>query len=440
MKPFSILVTIILGVASLGVVVWVGQYRASGLLDSKSNKPTPEAPAPTVEDLPLPKSGPYGKAEIEESSFNFGTNYVGAEDKHTFTIKNSGEGLLEIKLGKPTCQCTVGEVTKVDGEVIKQGPFPPGERVLVESKESVNILVKWIMKHEVESFRQSVPVITTDPDRRTIDLEVTGKVDQPIHLTPGGFWDIGEMSRTEPTKIQGYVFTAVYPEFVLTEVPREKTSAKITFEPASTEFLESKSAKSGYVITAEISPNIPIGLFREVIQLKAYPPKAAVETAEAPKIDVEKPDADKPDAAGADAAKEEDTKHLQLEFTLAGHRPGPIDVRSPVNGGFNPTSNRLIFGVFPAAEGKKMKVSLYVKGMTEELVLTSVEPADARFKIKLTNTGKTLGLTKIYDLEVEIPPGPTGRHNEKDAEIIDLKLNHPEAPDFKLLIDYNAKN
>ena len=37
MKSFSILVTIILGVASLGLVVWVGQYKASGLLDSASS-------------------------------------------------------------------------------------------------------------------------------------------------------------------------------------------------------------------------------------------------------------------------------------------------------------------------------------------------------------------------------------------------------------------
>ena len=94
---------------------------------------------------------------------------------------------------------------------------------------------------------------------------------------------------------------------------------------------------------------------------------------------------------------------MDLEFTLAAHRPGPIDVRGPVGCGFNPSSNRLIFGTFPAAEGKKAKITLYVKGMTEELVLKSVEPADTPVKINLADTGKMLGNSKAYLVEVEIP-------------------------------------
>ena len=77
------------------------------------------------------------------------------------------------------------------------------------------------------------------------------------------------MSRSEPTKAQGFVFSAVYSEFKVSEEPREKSPAKITFTPADQAFLESKNAKCGYLITAEIDPtNIPIGLYREAIKLR----------------------------------------------------------------------------------------------------------------------------------------------------------------------------
>jgi hypothetical protein len=77
--------------------------------------------------------------------------------------------------------------------------------------------------------------------------------------------------------------------------------------------------------------------------------------------------------------------------------------------------------------------------MTEDLVLKGVEPADSRFKVTM-DQGKVLGNTKSYVVEVTIPPGPSGKHRDDKAETIDLKLNHPDAPDLRLLIDYNAKD
>ena len=101
-------------------------------------------------------------------------------------------------------------------------------------------------------------------------------------------------------------------------------------------------------------------------------------------------------------------------------------------------SNRLVFQDFPAATGKTVKMTLFVKGMDEALVLKSVEPDDTRFKVSLHEADKALGKSKSYVLEVEIPPGPVGPHRGNDVEVLKLKLNHPEAPDFKLLLDYNA--
>ena len=391
MKPFAILLTVVLGIASLCLVAYLGRSATHA-------KPhtTPESRAAAeVDDLPMPKSGPYGKVEIDEIEHDFGVKQVGSKDEHIFKIKNVGEGPLNFKLGKPTCQCTIGEITTESGEPRKEGPLAPNE--------TVNILVKWDMKAENEKFRQAVPVYTTDPEKRHVDLSITGVIDSPIHLVPGVFWNLGDMSHIEPTKGEGFVLSSVLEAFTLTEEPRDNPQVKVTIEPGNPEVLYTKNAKSGYRIAVEVGPNVPIGTFSETINLKAV--------------------------AGEN--------EILRSFTVSARRSGPIDVRGNIGAGFNVTSNRLVFAPFPASKGKTAKLTLFVKGMDADLMLQGLEPADTPFKVTLSPP-RILGKTKSYELEVEIPPGPVGKHSEADATPLVLKLNHPEATDFKLLIDYNA--
>ena len=404
MKPFSIVLSLILGLAALSLLVWVGRFGAP-LPVVKKVDPAVETKkhVPTVEDLPMPASGPFGKAELSELEFNFGIKNVGDEDKHVFTVKNIGEGVLEFKMGKPTCQCTVGEITTQngepitkDGETVKEGSIAPGE--------SINILVKWVMKTQNEKFRQVVPVVTTDPDQRKIDLAIQGAVDQPLHLMPDSFWDFGDMSATEPSHAQGYVASKVLDNFTITEVPREDSKVKVSWEPADALTTAAYHAKCGYLIKVECSPDVPIGRYREIIKLKCV--------------------------AG-------DTE-MNIEFTVGGRRSGPIEVRGVVGATFNVESNRLFFGEFPASAGKKAKVNFIVKDLDQELALESIEPANDRIKLTVPATGKPIGKSKSYQVEVEILPGPPAKHRNEGAETLNLKFNHPGAPDFKLAVDYHA--
>lgn len=393
MKPFSIVLSLILGVSALSLVVWLGRYGGETLKISPTEKTTP---TPTVDDLPMPKSGPFGKAEVSELEYVFGVKNVGDEDKHVFTIKNIGEGPLEFKLGKPTCQCTVGEITRPNGEVASEGPIAPGE--------SINILVKWVMKAQMEKFRQVVPVFTTDADQRKIELVVSGSVDQPLHLSPEGPWELGSISTTEPSTAEGSLVSRVFTEFTLSEVPRENGRVKVTWEPVNVEELEKREVRSAFRVKVELGPDVPIGPFREAIRLKSDTPNGEVFT----------------------------------EFVVSGRRSGPIEMRGVTGANINIETNRLFFGEFPSTSGKKAKVTFVVRDFDEDLVLKSVEPADSRVKITFPETGKVIGKSKLYQVEVEIPPGPTARHRENAAEILELKFNHPTAPDFRLAVDYNA--
>ena len=408
MKPFSIVLSLILGLAALSVVVWVGRFGASLPIATKI-EPVEEVKKhiPTVDDLPMPASGPYGKAELSELEFNFGVKNVGDKDEHVFTLKNIGEGALEFKMGKPTCQCTVGEITSQNGEPLTKDGTKEGEAVKegsIAPGDSINILVKWVMKTQNEKFRQVVPVFTTDPDQRKIDLAILGAVDQPLHLMPDGFWDFGDMSATQPSRAQGYLGSKVLESFTITEVPRENSRVKVTWEPADPLMLATYQAKCGYVIKVEGSTDVPIGKFREPIKLKCQ--------------------------SGDD--------EMNVEFTVGGRRSGPIEVRGVVGATFNVESNRLFFGEFPASSGKKAKVNFIVRDLDEELMLKSIEPADARVKLTIPGTGKPFGKSKSYQVEVEIPPGLPAKHRNEDAEVLNLKFNHPGAPDFKLAVDYHA--
>ncbi len=404
MKPFSIVLSLILSLAAMSLVVWVGRFGAPLPIAPKVD-PATEAQKHilSVDDLPMPESGPFGKAELTELEFIFGVRNVGDEDKHVFTLKNIGDGVLKFKMGKPTCQCTVGEITSQngepltkDGEAVKEGSIAPGE--------SINILVKWVMKVQNDKFRQVVPVFTTDPDQRKIEFAIMGAIDQPLHLLPDGFWDFGDMSSTEPSVAQGYLSSKVLDSFTITEVPREDSKVKVTWEPADPLLLAQYQAKSGYLVKVSSSPDVPIGKFREPIQLKC---------------------------------QSGDTE-MNVDFMVGGRRSGPIEVRGAVGATFNVESNRLFFGEFPASSGKKAKVNFIVRDLDGELELKSIEPADARIKFTVPETGKPFGKSKSYQVEVEIPPGNPAKHRNEDAEILNLKFNHPGAPEFKLAVDYHA--
>ena len=435
MKPFAIIVAILLAIAAVAGVYWVGQSGASQYLQ-KSN-PNSKPPEVTRDDLVPPKHGPFGKVEVPEVEFNFGLRKTGSKDEHTFLVKNVGEGVLDLKMGKPTCQCTVGEITTNDGNTLS-GPFKIGEQIRLKPNESANILVKWVMKTDTPKFRQSVPIVTTDPDQREVNLVVTGVVNHPIQVLPGYQWELGEMSATEPSKAEGLIYSGLFDEFTLTEEPRSNAFAKVTLKPTTFEEVAKPESeqkdlpdvpkvsladaqvefKSGYRVFVEVDPKVPVGLYREIIQFKVVGKQK------------------KEDGSYLEDAEPSDEV---VSITLAGRRPGPIEMRGTDDPTvkLNIVSNRVVMGTFPADKGKKVTVTLFSKGMDQDLEMASYETKSS-IQVKFLGVGKVLGKTKSYLVEFEIPPGPPKREVENSAAEINLKFNHPASPDFKVLVDYNA--
>jgi hypothetical protein len=382
MKLPAQMLTILFVVISLGLTVWLGRYR--GAISVGTEKPSVNQDIPN--GFPISERGPYGKAVIEEVAHNFGMALLGSKGSHVFTIKNEGEGPLRVKTGTTSCsQCTLGSVSR-------EGDILPGESVEVE--------VKWEIKSSNESFRQWAEVFTTDPDQKRIELSIIGHVDRPLRLTPEGGWVLGDLSPTVPTVVRGTLYSVVLDEVTIKKFECSNPLVSVTWEPIPLDSFEVKSAKVAWSIIVSVATGAPIGPFRETVKLYTS-----------------------------------NQGETPIEFQLGGQRFGPIEFKGR---GWNSESNSVILGEFPAEKGAKVKLNLYVRDLEGELEVQAIEQRFDSAKFHVSPTGRVLGKSKMYEVEIEIPPGRSALRRGPQAEKIHLKLNHPGASEFDFYVSYHA--
>jgi hypothetical protein len=384
MKPVNLVLTVAFAIAALSVTVWLGRYQGQVPVVN------PAANVPTIDlgELPIPAQGPYGKAVASEMLFDFGMLERGDKGSHTFVIKNEGPGPLRVKRGMTSCgQCTFGTVVPEDEDI------PPGK--------SAEVKIDWKIESPQNRFRQTADVYTTDPDNKKLVFSIVGHVDTPLHLVPDGTWSLGDLSETEPTTVEGFLYSTVTDEIVIDRVECANPLVKVTWEPAAASMLEEKKAKSGLTIKVAIAPGTTIGPLRESIKLHS------------------------PIRGG-----------IEVGFSLVGKRPGPIEIKGR---NFNAENNVVKLGEFPATEGATAKLSMYVRNCEEGFEAQHVAEENGRVKVRVTPTGKSFGKSKVFDVEVEVPPGASAVRRDRNAEPVVLKLNHPSITEFKMYVDYLAK-
>lgn len=378
MKPIQLVLLVTLAVAALGLAAWMGRSPVK----SGAGKAAPLV----VPDLPLPAKGPFGKAGIKDVEFKFGTAEVGSKGSHAFIIKNEGEGPLRLKTGKTSCgQCTVAKQLPKD-------TLAPGESVEVE--------VSWEIKSSNEMFRQWAEVFTTDPDRRRIELVVEGRIERSLNLVPDGEWALGALSETAPTTVRGTVFSNMVDEIVITEVECKNPLVSVKWEPSAKRDPEAKEPKASVDVEVTVAAGAPLGLFHEVVKLHTSVKNGAT-----------------------------------VEFSLRGQRSGPIEMKGP---GWNSETNTVVLGEFPAAKGAKARLFLYVRDMEGELEVKEIIHEHDEVQIRPSTTGKPVGKSKVYEIEVEVPPGDPVYRRGKEAEAVELKLNHPAVGAFKMFVSYHS--
>jgi hypothetical protein len=341
--------------------------------------------------LPTDVSAP--RVVVDESDFNFGTMQEGRRKSHTFMFKNVGAAPLTLKVGQPTCKCTVGSVT--------EGPIPPGG--------SGSVTLEWTAVTGSGPFRQSAPVTTNDPLNSSIQLTVHGEVTQAEGIEPREFaFDtipFGESKTAEVfvlAMLQGNL--AVSNPQLSNAATRDKFDVKIV--PVEAADLPNPKAKSGVLVTLTAKPGLPIGRINQWLAL---------------------------------STNLEDGEHL--EIPISGRVVGDISVRGL---SWNEEQAMLLMGSVKSSEGKQERLNLFVRGADPETFKVEIAPSDPPELIATVGEPKKLS-DELFSvpLTVEIPIGtrPMIRTDTAQGEAgrIVLKTTHPKVKELVLGVRFSVE-
>jgi hypothetical protein len=117
--------------------------------------------------LPLPAAGGAPRAEVRETSFDFGKTTEDQALTHTFVIKNTGAAPLNIEEVDPDCACTVPSYAKT---------IPPG------GQGDLTLTIKpFSVMHR---FTKKTKVRLNDPNQPMLILTLTGVAQPFIEIQP----------------------------------------------------------------------------------------------------------------------------------------------------------------------------------------------------------------------------------------------------------------
>ena len=137
--------------------------------------------------IPSGNSAPPGhtpKAVPSDPLYEFGSALEGTMVKHTFTIKNTGQGYLDIQGVKTSCGCTTGDPSKMH--------VAPGD--------TTDIAVAFDTHFQKGHQVRTITVATNDPDNPQVAMTMQGIVKKQVEAVPNEV-AFGDVTRgTEETK------------------------------------------------------------------------------------------------------------------------------------------------------------------------------------------------------------------------------------------------
>ncbi|HTQ39161.1 MAG TPA: DUF1573 domain-containing protein [Pirellulales bacterium] len=243
---FLIILAVVLGLAfGLGLTVMeLGASFTSTVDASLAQQNSPVSP-----------DAPHVVADEEE--YKFGSMERESLKTHVFTIRNEGHSPLSLHKGASTCRCTKFELA---GETVKPG-------------ESTTVTIEWKARDvQPGPFRQSATIETNDPARPELTFTISGDVTNSYRMTPTSL-AFSSISAGEPQTAEVHIFSyrPGQLEVVGHEFTETSTADKFEFQavpmPASV-LHDEKDAQSGVVLHITVKPGLPLGAFRQKIQIR----------------------------------------------------------------------------------------------------------------------------------------------------------------------------
>ena len=380
MKLVAALIGFLVLVGSVGAVVWMQPAAKSDYQKREE----------IAEELPeVEPEGPQPKVEVEPSRVHtFEPMRLGETGSHVFTIKNVGEGTLNLKKLGSTCKCTLSDL----------------EDTSIEPGESIDVTLEWTPKAMAEEFLQKAMIKTNDLAEEQLDLIVQGPVKLEVVLKPGPVWDVGTISEDleKPTTYKGAVGSQLKADFEVVGVRSGTGAVTAEFEPLPPEMAEEAGTTSGSLITITVAPTVAVGRFSEEVVFETN----LESTPEVP-------------------------------ITVMGTRSGPFSILGP---GWLGARSRLDLNSFPAAKGLTRTLTMFVDKGEEPLELSNVRVVPDLLEVSLEKDESFENkMREKYTLSVTVPPGVRpGVYDGDEAVIVEADANHPRFDSLNFMVKFTA--
>jgi Protein of unknown function (DUF1573) len=401
MRVLGALLGTVVGVGALAGTIWVARYGRSvdspeGSIDhgaganSRARSQRPRAskdekelkPRPPIADKP-----PFPKAATENRVFDFGSMAVNEQMKHKFSIKNEGQGTLELEVGPCTCKCTVGGLSKKK--------VPPAE--------SVDVELTWGPKEVTRNFSQQCTIWTSDPDSPEIQFKVRGRVDKKFEVIPEKVWHAGQITDIQDGFTTGRVISSLE-WFKISSVESTNPHVTVTFAPLESMALMRMQGKAGYQFMVKADRGMPIGPFRVPVRIHT--------TLEGNKT---------------------------VEIDVTGTRSGPILFLPPQGKGiWKAETSTLYMGRIHSDVGAKAELPATLYGMKDKFKVLKTTSDAEYLKVSVKpdpqiTEGEQQGVLFVF----EVPPGsPSETRVAPNAVHVTLETNHPKLKEIHFEVEF----
>ena len=381
--------------AILAALVAVGVAAAAVIKLQPAPKSPDQKAAEFAESLPKPSAeGPQPRLTVEPAlRHEFGDMALGDTGRHTFVIRNEGEGPLRLKAKATTCKCTLSD--------LEESTIPPGG--------SKDVELEWTPKNSAAEFVQYAYVATNDPETPELKLEIAGRVAMPIMLQPAGeIWDIGTVAESgPPTEFVGAVASELETDLRVTGSRGSADYLSVSAEPFTDEQLERIAQESGgqvasgAAVTVTVEPGMEVGRFRVPLTLTTNSEKVP-----------------------------------EVTVYITGTRAGPFAM---LGGGWNGVASRLDLKAFPAAKGKERTLVMLVEDLDEPLEFTNVAVEPPVLEVDFRDAQANVGERDKYEITVSVPPGVApAMYEDEKAVRVSADVNHPRFSKLAFDVTFRA--
>jgi hypothetical protein len=199
---------------------------------------------------PAPELSPgVPKVAVDDADVHLGILDSPKKFRHTYTVRNEGDGPLSLVPAKGNCSCLVLG--------LPERAIRPGTEARIDV--SFDLLLK------TGDVHRTITLMTNDPQTPELRLELYARL--RAHLAARPEQVQLALKVAEPKRAaEAFVFSQIWERFELLAVKKSLEGMSLRIEPASPGQLKQLDAQSGYRVEVAMPTNLPDGQFAEWVE------------------------------------------------------------------------------------------------------------------------------------------------------------------------------